>query len=107
VLDGEPVLGISVFATLDDIGQASLDGILSGKLATYRLVHLVALRALVAAGFTVLPTFHRPHMTVVLNRSTGSSCWWWRLDQHRTIRTMVRWCAGGEGDHGNRRGHQG
>jgi hypothetical protein len=68
VLDGEPVLGISVFAALDDIGQASLDGILSGKLATYRLVHLVALRALVAAGFTtILPTFHRPHMTVVLS----------------------------------------
>jgi hypothetical protein len=66
VLDGEPVLGISVFAALDDIGQASLDGILSGKLATYRLVHLVALRVLVAAGFTILPTFHRPHMTVVL-----------------------------------------
>jgi hypothetical protein len=67
MLDGEPVLGISVFAALDDIGQASLDGILSNKLATYRLVHLVALRALVTAGFTVLPTFHRPHMTVVLS----------------------------------------
>jgi hypothetical protein len=47
VLDGEPVLGISVFAALDDIGPASLDGILSSKLATYRSVHLVALRALV------------------------------------------------------------
>jgi hypothetical protein len=44
----------------------AVDGILSGKLATYRLVHLVARRTLVAAGFTILPTFHRPHMTVVL-----------------------------------------
>ncbi|HZN18117.1 MAG TPA: hypothetical protein VFB84_08025 [Micromonosporaceae bacterium] len=32
VLDGAPVLGISVLAALDDIGPASLDGILSGKL---------------------------------------------------------------------------
>jgi len=66
VLDREPVLGISVFAALDDIGQASLDGILSGKLATYRAVHLAALRVFGAAGFAVLPTFGRPHMTVVL-----------------------------------------
>jgi hypothetical protein len=67
VLDGEPVLGISVFAALDDIGPASVDGILSGKLATYRVVHLVALKDLVAAGFTLLPTFGRPHMTIVLS----------------------------------------
>src|SRR5688572_29746372 len=66
VLDGEPVLGISVFAALDDIGSASLDGILAGKLASYRVVHLAALRELVAAGFAVPPTFSRPHMTVVL-----------------------------------------
>jgi len=67
VLDGQPVLGVSVFAALDDIGQASLDGILSGKLATYRLVHFVLIGDLLAAGFTVLPTFGRPHMTVVLS----------------------------------------
>ena len=66
VLDGDPVLGISVFAALDDLGPASLDGILSGKLATYRMMHVVALNLLVAAGFTVLPTFSRPHMTVTL-----------------------------------------
>jgi hypothetical protein len=66
VLDGEPVLGISVFAALDDIGPASVDGILAGKLASYRVVHLAPLRDLVGAGFAVLPTFGRPHMTVVL-----------------------------------------
>jgi hypothetical protein len=66
VLDGEPVLGISVFAALDDLGPASLDGILSGKLATYRVMHVVALNLLVVEGFTVLPTFSRPHMTVIL-----------------------------------------
>jgi hypothetical protein len=67
VLDGTPVLGVSVFAALDDIGYASQDGILSGKLATYRLVHHVLVRDLLAAGFTVLPTFGRPHMTVVVS----------------------------------------
>lgn len=67
VLDGEPVLGVSVFAALDDIGPASVDGILSGKLGMYRVVHLVSLHDLVAAGFSVLPTFGRPHMTIVLS----------------------------------------
>jgi hypothetical protein len=66
VLAGEPVLGISVFAALDDLGPASLDGILSGKLATYLVVHVVALDLLVAEDFTVLPTFSRPHMTVTV-----------------------------------------
>jgi hypothetical protein len=66
VLDGEPVLGIPVYAALDDIGPASVDGILADKLVTYRVVHLVPLGELAGAGFTVLPTFRRPHMTVVL-----------------------------------------
>ena len=66
VLDGDPVLGISVFAALDDIGPASLDGILSAKLTTYRVVHLVAAGQLAEAGFEVLPTFGRPHMTLLL-----------------------------------------
>jgi hypothetical protein len=43
------------------------DGILSGKLATYRVVHLASLRDLSEAGFAVLPTFGRPHMTIVLS----------------------------------------
>lgn len=38
VLDGEPLFGLSVFAALDDIGAASLDGILSGRMATYHHV---------------------------------------------------------------------
>jgi hypothetical protein len=66
VLDGEAVLGISVFAALDDIGPASLDGTLSGKLPTYRVVHLVSAGRLAGAGFEVLPTFGRPHMTLLL-----------------------------------------
>jgi hypothetical protein len=66
VLDGEPVLGISVFAALDEIGACSLDGILAGKMSTYRVVHLVRLE-LVRRAFAVLPTFERPHMTLLLD----------------------------------------
>jgi hypothetical protein len=65
VLDGQPVFGVSVFAALDDIGPASLDGLLGGKLSTYRVVHLVAAGTVVDSGFTLLPTFGRPHMTLV------------------------------------------
>jgi len=65
VLDGRPVFGVSVFAALDDIGPASLDGLLAARLSTYRLVHLVTAGELVDAGFTLVPTFTRPHMTVV------------------------------------------
>jgi hypothetical protein len=65
-LDGVPVLGISVFAALDDIGTASLDGILGGKMSTYRVVHLITAGHLQANGFALLPTFGRPHMTLLL-----------------------------------------
>jgi hypothetical protein len=65
-LDGVPALGISVFAALDDIGAASLDGILAGKLSTYRVVHLITAGDLQEAGFTLWPTFGRPHMTLLL-----------------------------------------
>ncbi len=65
-LDGVPVLGISVFAALDDIGPASLDALLRERMATYRVVHLPTVAALRAAGMTLLPTFKRPHYTAVL-----------------------------------------
>lgn len=65
VLDGEPVLGISVFAVLDDVGPCSLTGILQ-RMSTYRIVHLVSVEHLVNAGFGVLPTFGRPHFTLLL-----------------------------------------
>ena len=67
MLDGQPLFGVSVFAALDDIGPASLDGILSGRLATYRLVHLPTASMLTTVGFSLLPTFQRPHVTVVLD----------------------------------------
>ena len=65
VLDGRPVFGVSVFAAFDDIGPASLDGLLGGKLSTYRVVHLVTADSVVGSGFLLLPTFARPHLTVV------------------------------------------
>lgn len=65
-LDGVPALGLSVFAALDDIGAASLDGILAGKLSTYRVVHLATAGQVREAGFTLLPTFARPHLTLLL-----------------------------------------
>ena len=70
-LGGRPVRGISVFAALDDIGPASLDGILAGKLPTYRVVHLVTAGTLATAGFSLLPTFGRPHMTLLLDGQSG------------------------------------
>lgn len=38
-LDGVPLWGVSVFAALDDIGPASLDGLFQ-RLWSYRVVHL-------------------------------------------------------------------
>jgi hypothetical protein len=65
VLDGEPLWGVSVFCALDDIGAASLDGLLQ-RFASYRVVHLPRVGALRNAGFDLLPSFGRPHFTVRL-----------------------------------------
>jgi hypothetical protein len=40
---------------------------LSAKLSTYRVVHLVTAGELAEAGFEMLPTFGRPHMTLLLS----------------------------------------
>ena len=60
------MLGISVFCALDDVGPASMDTVLAQKLGTYQWVHLVSAGAVREAGFTLLPTFLRPHYTLVL-----------------------------------------
>lgn len=67
VLDGVAVLGISMFAALDDLGPASLSGLQAGRLSTYRVVHVASVGRLAAAGFRLLPTFARPHITVLLD----------------------------------------
>jgi hypothetical protein len=66
LLDGNPVFGISMFAALDVAGIDSREGILSGRLSTYRLVHFVTAGDITAGGFAVIPTFRRPHVTVRL-----------------------------------------
>ena len=66
LLDGEPVWGVSVMAALDDIGPASLTGILAGRMATYPTVHTPTAGRLIVDGFDLLPTFGRPHVTVRL-----------------------------------------
>jgi hypothetical protein len=51
ILDGEPLWGISVYCALDDVGPASLDGLLR-RFASYRAVHLCLKRTNSAApGF--------------------------------------------------------
>jgi hypothetical protein len=62
VLDGGPLLGVSVFCALDDVGPASLDALLQ-RFASYRLVHLPRVGQL-RSGFDLLPSFRRPHFTV-------------------------------------------
>ena len=62
-LDGEPLFGVSVFCAFDDIGPASLERILE-SMNTYPIVHLCTAGALQNAGFALLPTGTRPHLTV-------------------------------------------
>jgi hypothetical protein len=66
VLDNEPLWGISVYCALDDVGSASLDGLL-WRFASYRVVHLPRTGQLRSAGFLLLPSFGRPHYTVRLD----------------------------------------
>jgi hypothetical protein len=64
-LDGQPLLGISVFAVLD----IPLDELLSARFATYRMIHMPAAARLRDRGFELLPTGLRPHYTVHLRRA--------------------------------------
>jgi hypothetical protein len=66
VLDGELLWGISVYCALDDVGPASLDGLLR-RFASYRAVHLPQTDQLRSAGFVLLPSFGRPHYTIRLD----------------------------------------
>jgi hypothetical protein len=67
-LDGQPLLGISVFAVLD----ISLEELLSARFATYRVIHIPTSAALHDHGFDLLPTGLRPHYTVRLRRADGA-----------------------------------
>lgn len=60
------MLGISVFVALDDVGPVSERGILAGKLRSYPSLYRSTVGRLTDAGFVLLPTFARPHFTIVL-----------------------------------------
>lgn len=63
-LDGQPLLGISVFAVLDE----PLDDLLRRRFATFRTIYLPTVGGLAGRGFVLLPTGQRPHFTVRLRR---------------------------------------
>jgi hypothetical protein len=64
-LDGQPLLGISVFAVLDE----PLDNLLRRRFATFRTIYLPTAGRLAESGFELLPTAQRPHFTVRLCRA--------------------------------------
>lgn len=67
-LDGQPLLGISVFAVLD----IPLDELLSARFATYRKIYLLTAARLHGRGFELLPTGLRPHYTVRLRQADSA-----------------------------------
>src|SRR5712691_6878018 len=64
-LDGQPLLGISVFAVRD----LSLGELLRRRFATFRTIYLPTAGRLAEHGFELLPTAQRPHFTVRLRRA--------------------------------------
>jgi hypothetical protein len=64
-LDGQPLLGISVFAVLG----MSLEDLLRRRFASFRTVYLPTVGQVGDAGFELLPTGQRPHYTVCLRRA--------------------------------------
>lgn len=64
-LDGQPLLGISVFVV---IGLA-LDDLLARRFASFRTIYLPTAGRLRERGFELLATGQRPHYTVQLRRA--------------------------------------
>jgi len=63
-LDGQPLLGISVFAVLG----ISLEDLLRRRFASFRAIYLPTAGRLAGLGFESLATEQRPHFTVRLRR---------------------------------------
>ena len=57
---------ISVLVALDEVGAGSTNSLLRSKLWTYDVVYRSKVSQLLTAGFGLLPTFTRPHYSVVL-----------------------------------------
>ena len=64
-LDGQPLLGMSVFAVLDE----PLDDLLRRRFTTFRTIYLPTVGQLAEQGFELLPTAQRPHFTMRLRRA--------------------------------------
>jgi hypothetical protein len=67
VLDGSEVWGISVLVALDDVGPTSYAELLLSRLKGYPLVYTPTVSDLTEVGFRLLPTFRRPHYTVLMS----------------------------------------
>lgn len=65
-LDGEPLLGISVFAVLG----MPLEELLRKRFANFRRVYLPTVDRLARYGFELLATGQRPHFTIRLDRAS-------------------------------------
>ena len=63
-LDGQPLLGVSVFAVLG----TPLDVLLRRRFASFRTIYLPTAGQLAEHGFELLATAQRPHLTVRLRR---------------------------------------
>jgi len=61
-LDGRSVYGLSVFCAIDELGQRQL----YRRLASYPVLRASSVGRVRGAGFWLLPTFARPHFTVML-----------------------------------------
>lgn len=70
-LDGGALHGVSVFCALDELGEASLDGILA-TMSTYRVVYLCPVGELRKAGLDLLPRAMRPHFTLFAPDTPGT-----------------------------------
>jgi hypothetical protein len=64
-LDGQPLLGISVFAVLD----LPLDELLRRRFTSFRTIYLPTVTRLTDHGFSLLSTGQRPHFTIHLHRA--------------------------------------
>lgn len=64
-LDGQPLLGISVFAVLG----ITLEELLARRFASFRTIYLPTAGDLREPGFELLATGQRPHYTIRLRRA--------------------------------------
>jgi hypothetical protein len=67
-LDGQPFLGVSVFAVLD----VALEELLRQRFANFRAIYLPTAARLAGHGFELLPTGQRPHFTIRLRRASDA-----------------------------------